>query len=446
MSVMRSMAVLVAVGWATHAMGQATPAAKPAKAPGVKPTAKAAAPAAQYLAIAAQVPGAKGGAAHTLLCAAPVAARVPVGAVAFSPDGKLLAAGGRKEVLLWDLATGALSARIGADSITGTVQALAFVEQGKTLAVGEGAAGERGAVRLMDLTGKLAASLDQPADQVTSLAVSPDGKRLAAGSADSAAYVWTLDDRKLVGTLKGHSGPVRCVAFSRDGKQLATGSDDRTARVWQTADWALLSTLEQSEAVLGVAFNADNQYLLMAVSGDNQRATVFRHWQNMWQAFAVDVGAGRPQALWWDIPSNRAYLPCSDGSVQVVASDRWPYAVVRTLEGHGDWAVSVALSADGKRLASGGADGTVKLWNVADGAPIATMAQLAPGADRWLTVTGQGYAASSAPDALRWSARNLLTPSAKLKGLLLQPDAVAKALAGQPGPPPALEWNEAVAK
>jgi hypothetical protein len=74
------------------------------------------------------------------------------------------------------------------------------------------------------------------AGAVRSLSWSPDGTRLATGSADGTAKVWDAAGAHELLTLKGHAGWVRSVSWSPDGTRLATGGDEGTANVWEAAD------------------------------------------------------------------------------------------------------------------------------------------------------------------------------------------------------------------
>ena len=96
--------------------------------------------------------------------------------------------------------------------------------------------------------------------------------------------------------------------------------------------------------------------------------------------------------------------------------------LVANLVGHAGWVDRVAVSPDGARLASASADGTVKLWSVADGRLLATLVQLTPRTDEWLIMSSAGYLATSSPSVLQWKASGLTTPPAGLTTLLQNAD------------------------
>src|SRR5262249_37379593 len=97
---------------------------------------------------------------------------------------------------------------------------------------------------------------------VSSVACSPDGKRLATGSWDRTVKLWDAATGQELLTLKGHSEAILSVAFSPDGKRLATGSQDQTVKLWDAATGQELLTLKgHSNVVRSVAFSPDGKRL-----------------------------------------------------------------------------------------------------------------------------------------------------------------------------------------
>jgi WD40 repeat protein len=167
-----------------------------------------------------------------------------VTSVAFSPDGKRLASASgvwdqqqlkytSPEVKVWDPQTG--QELLALQGHTGMVTSVAFSPDGKRLASAGGVDLSPGEVKVWDAeTGQELLALQGHTRMVTSVAFSPDGKRIATGGADRTVRVWDADKGQQLFALKGHRDEVRCVAFSPDGKRLASAGvfSDVTVKVW----------------------------------------------------------------------------------------------------------------------------------------------------------------------------------------------------------------------
>jgi WD40 repeat protein len=111
-------------------------------------------------------------------------------------------------------------------------------------------------------------------DEFTSVAFSPDGKLLAAGSANGRVRLWTVGGR-LLHVLDGHRGLIWSLAFAADGKTLATAGEDGTARLWELATGRERARLTGHRGdVFAVAFAPDGSTL--ATGGAHGRALLWK--------------------------------------------------------------------------------------------------------------------------------------------------------------------------
>jgi len=152
-------------------------------------------------------------------------------AVAFSPDGKRVAAGGAHEdVPVWSLETGKELRRLRGSKEG--IYALAFSPDGRLMA----GAGPDGKVRLWNGEGKLQATMEGHQGAVAALAFAPDGRTLATGGVGAEVRVWEIATGKERQQLTGHRNQITGVAFSPDGRVLASSSEDGTVLLWDVLE------------------------------------------------------------------------------------------------------------------------------------------------------------------------------------------------------------------
>jgi WD40 repeat protein len=231
-------------------------------------------------------------------------------------------------------------------------RSLAFSPDGKQLASGY----QYGSVRLWDIDETIAIkdiNIAEPAETIrigdvalVSLAWSPDGKRLATGSADYRITLLDLIDRKVLRSFVGHEGEVTALAFSPDGTRLASASHDRTVKVWDSSSGKELLTLAgHSGPVDAVAYSADGKSIASAID-----KTHIRLW---------DASTGETLRT---LDSRVAPVE----NIVVETHNSIPY-LDEFSEGMPGRVLSLAFSQDGKRLASGSQEGFINQWDLASG-------------------------------------------------------------------------------
>ncbi|MGF1579724.1 MAG: c-type cytochrome domain-containing protein [Gemmataceae bacterium] len=315
-----------------------------------------------------------------------------INAVAFTPDGKHLVTSGYHELLVWTVDTGELKKRI--HTRAERAHDMEFLKNG-LLAVAGGRPGQEGDVRIYDLKGKattkngvaffdgvndpsvLVTELVQTDDEVLTVDSSDDGKTLAASGCDRLVRVWDIaggvKQAKLLDAIENHADWVFDVNFSGNGQYVVTASRDKSAKVWDLkAKESLVTFQGHKEVVYSAVMSPDNK-ISISTGADNQ----IRSWRSEPKSKQlgrqVRAFGGHSKAVFKLIEfrkgKDQTLISCSaDGSVRVWDGVRGRQ--LKTLSGFKDWVYTIAISADGSRVAAGGYSGMVRIWNIQDGKEI----------------------------------------------------------------------------
>lgn len=185
------------------------------------------------------------------------------GAIAFSPHDELFATSApANKIHLWNLKTSALWKTLKTDSHG--INTLAFSPCGKLLAAGY----QNGIIQFWDFTTEQSWSLHAHNDFIKKIAFSPDGKLCASGSGDATIKILNMQTRKIETTLASHRGTIWSLAFSPDGKTLASGSWDKKVILWNTSTWQPFKEISENSGITSLALSPDGRVIAIA-SWDN---------------------------------------------------------------------------------------------------------------------------------------------------------------------------------
>jgi WD40 repeat protein len=322
-----------------------------------------------------------------------IKARMGIGAsLAYSPDGKLLAAGRLESssggLTLYDAATGKERWHQ-----PWSAASISFSPEGRMLAVGGG----DGIIRLVTTeSGEEARSWaahrsKRPVpfpSQIGALTFAPDGRSIASGERDGSVRIWDVDTGRERFHLVGPIGPVYSIAYSPDGSTLATGGIDQCLRLWDTrTGQEHFKFTGHRHLVRAVAFSRDGKSLATGSSDDTVRLSDPTTGREIW------CGRGHRSGItdFSFSPDGRELSSASDDATVRI----WEVStgkLVKTIRGHGSRVYAVSHSPDGTKLATASIDSTVRLWQISTGKELLQM----EGGASWGWVTSLSFS----PDGL----------------------------------------------
>jgi WD40 repeat protein len=289
-----------------------------------------------------------------------VAVKPQIGAIAYRLDGKLMALGTYKEVRLADPAGKVIGALTGHKE---QVRALAFSPDGALLAAAGGQPGRKGEVKIWDVEKRsVIRTIEGHADCIYAVAFSPDGKTLATSSYDKMIKLWDAATAKEIRTLKDHIDAIYDLAFTPDGKRLLSASADRTVKVWDTTTGERLYTLGESlDGLNTIAIHPSGK--MVAAGGLDKTIRI-------WSLGDREGKLMNSLIAHEDAILRLAYSP--DGKLLVsTAADKTikvfnaaDLMEIKTLAAQPDWVMSLEFAPDGKSFAAGRFDGSLTIYPV----------------------------------------------------------------------------------
>ena len=307
--------------------------------------------------------------------------------VTVTSDGRRLVAVGMEETTVRDARTLRVLDRFAVGGLNGH----ALSSDDRTVAIARDAS-----VRLLDLrTGAVRTAEGRHGPSISQVRFAPDGRTLATTGEDGKIALWDVQSAASTGeTLSGHAGAIASAQITRDGSTLYTSSVDGTVFIWDLAgDRRLGRPFTTGTGDPGrphLALSSDGR-LVAAGQEDGAISIVDARTLERRDPFPV-VTTGQVLGIGFLPGSHRLVVGGPEGYLAIVDADRGE--VLQRLRGHRGAIYTPGISADGRLLATGGDDNTVRLWSLPDGRPLGAPlrfrklvsdVQLSPDG-RWLTV------------------------------------------------------------
>lgn len=356
--------------------------------------------------------------------------------ISFHPEGKKLAIAGRDQHARIFSSDGVLQEFFTHD---GAVNGVLFSSDGKHLYT----IGADKSARSWSPTLLWQARHEGPVFQAIVL---PGRGRILSAGGEGLLRLWNLTDGQPVGSIRAHTGAIRAVGASADEKRLVSVGMDKVARVWDLSSLPggkmAGATLDQPQLSLDLSAVP----LSLTVSAKADRAAVGVEVKDKEQVRVLDLITGKEVLTLGEgesMPGHSLTFLSDERTLVAAGRDKTARLVdlnvLRTFEAHPGGCAGVAFHENGTQLLTGGADRTVKLWNLATGKQERTWGPLDSAVDALALARGSTQIAATADKTLKvWNFADgkevlSLTMPTRTRGVSFTADRTRIATAGEDG-------------
>jgi WD40 repeat protein len=288
----------------------------------------------------------------------------------FSPDGKFLAVGGNREILLHNVDGSGLIARLQGKAER--ILSISFSPDGALMVAGGGTPARLGEVQIWDVhEKKLLRTAQVGSDTVFGASLSPDSKKVAVGCTDNTVHVFDASTAKELYKISSHENWVLGTVWGVDSKRFVSVGRDRAAKLVNADAGQFLENINQMRGELA-AVARDPKKDVIVIGGEDRIPYIYmmdrpRNIKVGEEATLVrklDPQDGAIYALDWSSDGRRIAVAGAAKDVNIYDADSG--SKLASCSGHSAGIYAVAFSPDGTRLATGGFDGQVRIYNASD--------------------------------------------------------------------------------
>lgn len=294
--------------------------------------------------------------------------------LSYSSDGKSIISGSKDgNIRIWKIETGELMKVYQLNNLS-DMQTLCVNPSKEEVAVALG----KGIIKMWNITKRAKnKTIVVGLEGFEAVCYSPNGRYIAYGGDDDAIYIWDIETSKdLNYSFVGHKKKVTSVCYSPDGKYIVSGSGDGTIRIWNAENGQQISLKEHQGFVTSICYSSDGKYIIFESNNLIKKMNVTEDSMDLQECSVIEKET--PFVNTVDISPNSNDIIYGGGYPNASKDINNSYAFLfnglehKPLYGHRIDVETVCFSPDGKLVASGSADHTIRIWDKESGMPVGT--------------------------------------------------------------------------